>query len=254
MNITIIGTGNTATVLARLCVQKGHTIHEIIARNEHAAKDLVKKAGGRYINIRARHDADTDLVIVALSDGAIPDAIQTLHFKNATVVHTAGAVSIDVLRNISANYGVLYPLQSLRKDMVEIPPIPFMIEANNAITYSFIKEFAESLGSPVHKAGEEERLRLHTAAVVVNNFTNYLYTLAEDFCKKESIDFNLLQPLIMQTAERITDYSPADAQTGPALRNDTVTIRKHLQLLKAYPGLHHLYKVFTEAIRQKAIF
>lgn len=251
MNISLIGTGNTASVLARLCVQKGHTIHEVIARNESAAKDLVKLAGGRFLNITAKPDIHTDLVIVALSDAALPDALSSLYFKDTPVVHTAGAVSIDVLRNISGNYGVLYPLQSLRKDMLEIPPIPFIIEACNAGTLSFIQKFASTLSEHVHIAGEAERLRLHTAAVVVNNFTNYLYTLAADFCKKEKIDFKLLEPLIIETAERLQDHSPADAQTGPALRKDKPTIEKHLQLLKEYPELLKVYKLFTEAIMQK---
>ena len=251
MNVSIIGSGNVATVLAKLCVQKGHKINQILARNRKAAQELAEEVGGHAADLDVYLGVSSDIIIIALSDNSLSKVLEGFYFKDIPVVHTAGAVSIHLLKNIADNYGVLYPLQSLRKEMTVIPQIPFLIEANNEGTLRFIQHFANSLSDNVKEEGEDNRLKLHVAAVVVNNFTNYLYTLAEDFCKKENIDFNLLKPLIKETAERIQDCSPGVLQTGPAVRNDLGTIEKHFNLLNKYPKLHDIYIHLTKDIQDE---
>ena len=248
MNISVIGTGNVAAVLASLCVQKGHSIRQVIARNRETAEMMIQKSGGSYININSNRFDPTDLIITALSDNALPDAIAGFDFKDTPVVHTAGACSINVLKKNAFNFGVLYPVQSLRKEMDTIPPIPFLIEANNIETFRFIREFAGTLSDNVKGEGEENRLRLHAAAVMVNNFTNYLYCAAEKFCGNENLDFNILKPLIKETADRIWEHSPCMMQTGPAVRKDIITLDKHLRLLAPYPKLRTMYMRMTDNI------
>lgn len=248
MNISVMGTGNVAVVLASLCVQRGHSIRQVIARDPESAAWMINKTGGSYLNINSNRFDATDLIIIALSDNALPDAIAGFDFKDTPVVHTAGACSIDVLKKNAVNFGVLYPLQSLRKEMEAIPPIPFLIEANNIQTFRLIQEFADTLSDNVKGEGEENRLRLHTAAVMVNNFTNYLYCAAEKFCSNENVDFNVLKPLIKETADRIWEHSPCKMQTGPAVRKDIITLDKHLRLLAPYPKLRTMYMRMTDNI------
>ncbi len=248
MVISILGTGNVATVLARLCKQKGHAIHQIIARNVTAGNILAAELGATCINIKENADNKIDLVIIAITDNALQETMTGINFGSIPIVHTAGAISMNELTHNSKNIGVLYPLQSLRKEMETIPAIPFLIEANNLETLEFIKTFAQSLGSNVQFETEEKRLRLHAAAVVVNNFTNYLYGTAEKFCIKENVDFNLLKPLIKETAIRIENVSPLDVQTGPAKRGDIITLAKHLRVLEAHPKLRVLYTRLTDGI------
>ncbi len=248
MKISIVGSGNVATVLARLAVQKGHTVHQIISRNIEARKDLAKEVDASYIFAKDQIDIKIDLAIVAISDNALPDGIADLQFEDVPLVHTAGSISMHELAKNSSNYGVLYPVQSLRKEMVAIPPIPFLIEANNDNTLYILETFARSLSSDVQIETEEKRLRLHVAAVIVSNFTNYLYGVAETYCKEENIDFSLLKPLIKETATRIEDHSPLDVQTGPAKRGDIITLSKHLKLLHDHPKLRVLYTRMTDGI------
>jgi predicted short-subunit dehydrogenase-like oxidoreductase (DUF2520 family) len=113
---------------------------------------------------------------------------------------------------------------------------------------TLVEDFAQTISGTVAKAGDVERLKLHVAAVVVSNFTNHLYALAEDFCKKENIDFKLLAPLIKETAQRVEAHSPASVQTGPALRNDVFTLDKHLRLLSNHPKLKYIYLKLTDSI------
>jgi predicted short-subunit dehydrogenase-like oxidoreductase (DUF2520 family) len=102
-------------------------------------------------------------------------------------------------------------------------------------------------------ADDKERLKLHVAAVIVSNFSNHLYKLAEDYCKKEGLDFKQLLPLIEETAQRLKTISPSNSQTGPAIRHDRATIEQHLNLLEKYPQLKKIYEVMTQSIQDKSI-
>jgi predicted short-subunit dehydrogenase-like oxidoreductase (DUF2520 family) len=248
MDISIIGTGNVATVLARLIVQNGHSIKQIIGRNEIKGEALANEVNGNFISIKKQVDISIDLCIVALSDSALPEAIAGVDFGNVLVVHTAGAVSMHLLETASTNVGVLYPLQSLRSEMKEIPTIPLLIEASNQNAFNFLETFAKTISTNVQFVEEEKRLRLHLGAVIVSNFTNYLYSVTETFCKAEGVDFNLLKPLIQETANRIENNSPSNTQTGPAKRGDIITLAKHLRLLETHPKLRVLYTRLTDGI------
>ena len=146
------------------------------------------------------------------------------------------------------HFGVFYPLQSLKKEVSHLPDIPIVIDANDESTLKELEVLAHSISNQVVEAGDVERMKLHLAAVIVNNFVNHLYSLAESYCNNEGLDFTLLLPLIKETAERIHYISPSQTQTGPALRNDRETIEKHLELLKKYPHLKKIYETFTESI------
>ena len=248
MNITFVGCGNVATVIARLCEDKRHNIQQVIARDKIEGEEFAKKFKCSLLNFNEQPNKITDLVIVALSDNSLPEAIFNINFGNVPVMHTAGSCDMNVLQNMTSNFGVLYPLQSLRKEMEIIPEIPFLIEGNNEETLEFVKTFAETLSKSVTIQNAEQRLRLHTSAVIVNNFTNYLFSVAEKFCNNEKVDFKLLLPLIKQTSERVQYHSPSSVQTGPAVRGDITTLDKHLRLLTDYPKLRTLYMRLSDGI------
>ena len=218
MRIVIIGSGNVASVLGRLCKQNEHEILQVMSRNADHAKLLADELNCKYADYNEKIDTDGELYLVAVNDAALYGLNNSIHIGNKLILHTAGSVSKDVLKDISVNYGVLYPLQSLRKEMAYACEIPFLIDGNTDESKTLIEDFAKTLSSNVSKATDEERLKLHVAAVIVSNFTNHLYALAEEFCVKENIDFKLLAPLIIETAERIKTISPANAQHAPAAR------------------------------------
>jgi predicted short-subunit dehydrogenase-like oxidoreductase (DUF2520 family) len=134
--------------------------------------------------------------------------------------------------------------------MKELPEIPVFIDASDEVARKKLLQLAQSISKDhVVEADDNKRLKMHVAAVMVSNFVNHLYRLAEDYCKREGIDFNELTPLIEETAQRIRNISPSKAQTGPAIRNDEPTIQQHLQLLEKYPQLKKIYEVMTNSIR-----
>jgi predicted short-subunit dehydrogenase-like oxidoreductase (DUF2520 family) len=248
MQIVIIGSGNVATVLGRLCKRNGHEILQVISRHAAHAKLLADELGCAYADFSDKMNDHAGLYLLAVADTALQELNSKFDLGNKLIVHTAGSVSKNVLKDISHNYGVLYPLQSLRKEMEYETEIPLLFDGNTEETITLLEDFARTLSSNVTKANDEQRLKLHVAAVVVSNFTNHLYVLAEDFCKKENVDFTLLSSLIKETAERVLYASPAAVQTGPAVRNDIFTIEKHLRILADHPNLKNIYIKLTDSI------
>jgi predicted short-subunit dehydrogenase-like oxidoreductase (DUF2520 family) len=250
MNIVIIGTGNTATVLGRKFKEAGHRILQIFGRDASAASRLAYQLDTESTNYWSVIRKDADVYLIAVADEAISDVIKHVHVPGKVVAHTAASIKKDVLKTMSHHYGVLYPLQSLRKDMADLPDVPLFIDASDDIARNKLEQLADSISKGhVMQAGENERLKMHIAAVFTSNFVNHLYTLAEDFCNKEGIDFQQLRPLIEETAQRIKTISPSKAQTGPAIRNDQATIERHLKLLEKYPKLKAIYEMMTRSIQ-----
>lgn len=248
MKVVIVGSGNVATVLGKALHKAGHKIIQIISKNIEHAKALAGQFGSASENDITFADKNADVYLFAITDNALHHLYHDVHLGNKLVLHTAGSVSKDVLNNISGNYGVLYPLQSLSKDFADHPHIPFLIDGNTAETLGKIKAFAETISKDISYANDDQRVKYHISAVVVSNFANHLYALAEDFCSSEHLDFTKLYPLINETTDRINKLSAKQVQTGPAVREDIYTLGKHLQLLTKQPDLKYIYLKLTESI------
>ncbi len=249
MKVVIVGAGNVATVLGRLIKKAGHEVLQVVSRKADNAAVLAKELGCAFADNSGVLDKSADLYLIAVTDTAMSQLDETYHLGKKLVVHTAGSVSKEVLKNVTYNYGVLYPLQSLRKQNMELQQdIPLLIDANTAEALKTLQEFADTISGSVNIATDEQRLKLHVAAVLVSNFTNHLYALAADYCNKEGADFKLLLPLIEETALRLRYHLPGEMRTGPAARKDIQTLQKHLGLLIQYPAIHNIYLKMTDSI------
>ena len=248
MRVVLLGSGNTASILCEVIVKAGHNIVQIASRDEEHARAIALTHNVAAVSLKVSQFADADIYIVALHDAALDHIENIPALKNKLVVHTAGAVSINALKDCSDTYGVLYPLQTLSKFSNHIPKIPFLVDGNNQETRHRILGFAKTLSEKVIEANDTERLNYHVAAVFVSNFTNHMYALAEIFCGQERLDFKTLMPLIEETTFRTKDVSPFLTQTGPAIRDDIYTLNRHLQALSAHPDLKYIYLKLSESI------
>lgn len=248
MNIVIVGTGNTATVLGKKILAAGHSIVQVYGRNPLSAGNLAYELSSKAVSKPEDLDTSADIFILAVSDHALESLALQLKLPGKLLLHTAGAVSLDVLKPSGADAGVLYPLQSMRSELQRLPPVPFAVDGDSDVTRSRVFDFASTISDQVFYADDLERARLHLAAVVVNNFTNHLLALTQEFCSREGIEFDYLLPLITETVARLEHTSAAAAQTGPAVRADKGTMARHLLLLHHHPQLKTLYKVLSESI------
>ena len=190
---------------------------------------------------------DTDVTIIAVSDDAIKTVSKTIKNRNGLIVHTSGAVDIDAI--INQRKGVFYPLQSFSKNKpVDFKRIPFCLETSQKEDFNLLENLAKSIGEKVFHINSEQRKKLHVAAVFVNNFTNHLYKIANDICEKNNVPFEILYPLIEETAKKVQKISPENAQTGPAKRNDVQTIQNHLENLNLQQ--QKIYQLLSKSIQE----
>lgn len=250
MNITILGTGNVATVVGHKLLHASHKIVQVYGRSNEKTTQLAKALKAAPCYEWSDISRKADLYIIAISDTGLYELPDDFHC-DSLVVHTAGSVSKEILKKISPRYGVFYPLQSLKKNSDPDIEIPFLVDANSNADISVLIELGTTISEEVAIANDNKRLHIHVGAVIVNNFTNHLFTLADDYCKHQDINFELLLPLIRETVARLSSNTPAAMQTGPAIRRDVTTIEKHLQLLQHEPQLKKLYKVFSDEIMER---
>lgn len=249
MKVSFIGSGNVATHLVKACVNNNVNVIEIFSNTFNNAQFLADTCNAKAVLSIADLNDEVDLIIVAVNDNSLSEIAASVDKLKCPVIHTAGSTSIDVLKSTHHSFGVLYPLQTFSKSkIVNIKEVPFFIEASSTELSSTLALLVSKWGAISQMANSEQRLNLHIAAVFACNFSNHMYSLAEELMNKHHLDFNLLKPLILETAQKIALLSTKDAQTGPAKRKDSKTIEKHLDELSTEKRLFDLYKAISEDI------
>jgi predicted short-subunit dehydrogenase-like oxidoreductase (DUF2520 family) len=251
LKIGFIGSGNVARHLSRALKTVGHDVIQIISRNKTTARALAKELGCSSTADITKLSREVELCIICVSDDQLALVASQIPTSDRIVVHTCGSQSINVLDKTGNNYGVLYPLQTFSIDRKpDISTVPFILESSNPETLIVLHAVASSLTHYVINADSETRLKYHLSAVLVNNFVNHLYREAESFLETNELDFNVLKPIILETALKVQNLSPDLAQTGPANRGDEETIQKHLDLLISDKHLRSLYSGLSDDIKK----
>ena len=253
-SVTIIGAGNLAHHLGKQLFQQGVSVHQIFSRKKRKAQRLAKFLSAKPTNQISDIEPKADLYIIAVSDNAIASVAEQLAKsidpKKSLVVHTSGATPSSVLQEHFKHYGVFYPLQSFSKDKaVDFQSIPICIDAKYVKDRKALAKLGKSISNKVFTINDKERASLHVAAVFVNNFTNLLYQQAAEILGNKNLSFDLLRPLLLETALKVQEHEPKDMQTGPAIRGDQKTIDRHLSYLeKEHPEFYDLYSQLTKQL------
>ncbi|NMH86168.1 Rossmann-like and DUF2520 domain-containing protein [Flavivirga algicola] len=246
ISLVILGSGNVATHLFKAFNKAENVkINQWYSRRIDAISSY--KNDIEIIDDLAKIK-DADAYILAVSDDAISELSSQLPFENKLVLHTSGSVNVyDIDKKHKR--GVFYPLQTFSKDTeIDFKHVPICIETIDKKSYPIIKNLAIALGAPTKRVNSDQRKVLHLAAVFVNNFTNQLYRIGHEITESQGAEFDLLKPLILETAKKVQNLSPFKAQTGPAKRDDKKTMLKHLKLLE---NQHHkdIYQLITNSIQ-----
>ena len=244
-NIILLGSGNVATHLGIALKNSNYTIVQVYSKSIKNAKILANKLEARFTNDLSKLKS-ADLIIVCIKDDAILSVLSQI--KNTAIVHTSGSIELNVFKEKFSNYGVFYPLQTFNKEVdINISEIPFCIEGNSLEFERKIIEIAKSLSNNVVKMNSQQRKQLHIAAVFACNFTNHMYSIADDLLSKKNIDFKILLPLIRKTNANLNSNKPNKVQTGPAKRKDTAIIEEHIATINE-KEIKELYQKITNNI------
>lgn len=252
--IVLIGAGNLATNLAKGLYSKGFRILQVYSRTKEAAYALAQQVEADYTTKLEEISGSAHLYIVSLKDAALEELLPAIVAgkpRDALMVHTAGSLPMSIWQNQTAHYGVFYPMQTFSKQReTDFAEIPFFVEASSPADLTLLKSVARTLSERVYEADSEQRKSLHLAAVFCCNFTNHMYALSGQLLEKYHLPFDVMLPLIDETARKVHELEPKEAQTGPAVRYDENVIANHLAMLSDEPEVQRLYELISRSIHE----
>lgn len=250
MKIVLLGSGNVATHLAKALKAKGEDVVQVYSPNLNNAKLLADLIVAEAVNDLNEVKQNADLYIISVKDDVIETVSRSLKKVSGLVVHTSGTTDISILSSQVKKAGVFYPLQTFSKGKeVSFENIPLCIEANDENQLAILNNLATKISRQVYELGGEKRKVLHLAAVFACNFPNYLYALANKILSQNGLDFEIIRPLIAETADKVMSNLPENVQTGPAVRADESTLNKHLSMLTDMPELQNIYQTLSDSIK-----
>lgn len=244
IRVVLLGLGNVGVHMAKAFIDSDQI--ELVQIYDRAKKNTNLFDSSVAITDKIENLQEANIYVIAISDDAISNFSKQLKLKQGLVVHTSGAISLEALK-CKTNKGIFYPVQSFsKKRKVDFHNIPIAIEAEKRSDYKLLESLAKSISNQVFILNSEQRKYLHLAAVFANNFTNHMYKLAYEICEEHKLSFDLLKPIILETASKVQSIVPEKAQTGPAVRNDKKVIENHLQLINKMQK--EIYTLVTKSI------
>jgi predicted short-subunit dehydrogenase-like oxidoreductase (DUF2520 family) len=250
-NISFAGAGRVAGTLCMEMYRSGIKILQIISESASDGKTLADFCNASWSSDLIFNDLN-DIIIVAVPDHKLEIVLSQIRCSEKTIVaHTAGSYGLDIFPARIKNAGVFYPLQTFSKNRnILFRDLPFLLEANGKNTGHMLKNLAESVGGKVNFVDSECRRMLHLSAVFVNNFTNFMLTAGNELVSQAGLSFRILEPLIKETISKAIENGPEVSQTGPAIRKDINTIKKHIELLSFSPELQKIYRELSDSIME----
>ncbi len=252
MKAVLIGAGRLATNLGQALVRSGHEVVCVVSRSERSASALGRLLQCPYCTAVADMPSSAGIYIVSVSDDALPSVAASLPpLPDALVVHTAGSLPLQVFEGTSVvRGGVFYPMQTFSKEVVaDFSAIPCFIETSRPSDLCLLERFSLTLSRKVYPLSSERRRYLHLAAVFACNFSNYCYAMADRLLTDNGLPFDVMLPLIDQTARKVHSVAPVEGLTGPAARDDRAVMEAQAALLDAYPGYQDIYRKMSLGIR-----
>lgn len=255
MKVISIGAGRLAWHLVQALSGAGHEVVQVYSRTEESAAALAAKVGAQPV-CRMDDVGDADVYVVAVKDAVLADVVRQLCKGRAARVflHTAGSMPMQVFDGLAAHYGVFYPMQTFSKERaLDFSRIPIFLEGSDPVALGVARTLAESVSRQVVELSGEGRRCLHLAAVFACNFANHCYELASEVLQEQGLPFSVMQALVDETAAKVSELSPRQAQTGPAVRYDQNVMEAQLSLLADRPLAQQIYRLMSKSIHETAL-
>ena len=249
--VVMVGAGRVASHLAPALHAHGVVFVQVYSRTLSIANQLAQRIGAEAVDSIDAICMDADCYLVSLTDEALLQLTPQLTKgrEEALWVHTAGSVPMQLFAGHAHQFGVLYPMQTFSKGVaVDFTQVSLFVEASSPVALQQLKQLASLLTTHIHEADSQQRKSLHVAAVISCNFVNHCYALAQRWLEQQGLPFEAMLPLIDETARKVHQLKPTEAQTGPAIRGDQQVIQSHLKLLASSPQLQQLYRILSESI------
>jgi predicted short-subunit dehydrogenase-like oxidoreductase (DUF2520 family) len=237
MRIVVIGTGRLASNLVPALQKVGHEVRMV---NSRTLDGLPNEADAFVIAVK-------DDALESVARRVVPGREELVFF------HTAGSMPLSVFEGFAHHYGVFYPMQSFSKErQVDFTDVPLFLEGSDSVTMQTAHAMAESISRKVYELTTAERRYLHLAAVFACNFANHCYALSAKVLEQHGLPFDVMLPLIDETARKVHSMHPVPAQTGPAIRWDENVMSAQKALLDDEPEMQKIYELMSNSIHNLA--
>ncbi len=249
-SVVVLGSGKVSYHLVRALLRSGINIKQIFSRNNNTGSQLAGLANCGFVNEVSDILPDADAYIFSMNDDADKVVSQKLKTrKNKIFIHTAGSLGMNIFESKTENYGVFYPFQTFSQSTdLDFSKVPLCIEASNPETLENLKILSEKLSCKYYEITEDKRKILHLTGVFACNFMNHCVYLGEEILKGADISEEIIKPLLEQSFYKILSQGAFSSQTGPALRNDKISMEKHLEYLQDNKNLSDIYSLLSESI------
>ena len=247
--IVLLGAGNLATNFALTLKKRDFSILQVYNRNLRSGKKLAEKVSASYTGDLSELRNDADLYALAVSDSAIREVAENIHLDKQLLIHFSGTAELDLLEGASRNYGILYAPQTfIKNNTAGFLGIPICCEANNPETEIKLEQFARSFSDKILHINSYQRKIIHLSAIFAGNFTNFMYSIAQDMLTENNLPMDILEPIIKKTSSNSRCENIFRQQTGPAIREDHTILNSHLEFLSYRPELREVYRILSESI------
>lgn len=246
----IIGSGNMAHFLGRRLEHSDLPIDAIHSRNREQGKALAQRINAAYRDSIQELEQTADVIFLCVQDDQIASVASSLSTdKDKMIVHHSGTQSLEKIRHYFPKAGIFWPVYAINKTQIAgHRNIPVIISSEDTQVQSFLIRLAEEITNLYQVMPEEKRETLHLMAVMSSNFMNHLATITREFGMEKAVPFEWVLPIIQQTVERMNAGDTAALQTGPAVRNDQLTMKQHMQMLHAHPIWQEIYRSVSQSI------
>jgi predicted short-subunit dehydrogenase-like oxidoreductase (DUF2520 family) len=249
--IGFVGAGRLANVLAVKLAAAGYAVTGVSSRRQSSAQSLAERLPGCAVFSSLETLAQvSDLVFITVPDDAIASVAAGVPWRaGVAAVHCSGALGLEALEPATQR-GAFHPLQTFATPDTELVGISVAIEASGRLLDT-LEEMAVRLGCLPLRLPEGGRALYHASGAFGHNYVVTLFAQAVRLWGllgfSETQALQALLPLAKTSLVNIERLGVASALTGPIVRGDAGTVRRHLEALQASaPDLLPIYRELGE--------
>jgi predicted short-subunit dehydrogenase-like oxidoreductase (DUF2520 family) len=218
---------------------------------------LARKVGAQFsTSDSARLGAD--VVWFCVPDRELAPASRQLAsavvWKKKIAFHSSGALASDelkILRQRGAFVASVHPLMTfVSRSIPSLKGVPFAVEGDAAAARA-ARQIAKDLGGEAFMIRKQHKAAYHAWGAFTSPLLVATLVTGEHLARSAGLSAGearkKMPPIVRQTIANYEALGPAGAFSGPIVRGDAETVRKHLQVLRKVPQAREVYLALAHA-------
>jgi predicted short-subunit dehydrogenase-like oxidoreductase (DUF2520 family) len=259
-DIAIVGAGNLGTALAVALREAGYQIESVVARRQGnslaRARRLAKLTGARAVvnseEVKAR------ILWLCVPDGEIARAAVSLcegfRGRGKIALHSSGALGSEILaplRRKGAAVASVHPLMTfVRGSQPSLVGVSFAIEGD-PVAVRAARGIVRDLGGESYPISRKEKNAYHTWGTFASPLLTALLATTEEVAALAGVSKRAARervlPILLETVKNYGKLGAGAGFSGPIVRGDVETVRRHLAVLRRTRVSREVYVALAHA-------